>query len=79
MFIVLYKCSGLFQVFTREVLLEHVEKLGDDRDAILAYDHALHLNGANPGVPVMLANVSYRDTLSRICVENLFNKIFAVY
>lgn len=79
MFIVLYKSSGLFQVFTRKVLLEHVEKLGDDRDAVLANDHALHLNGANPRVPVMLTNVSYRDTLSRICVENLFNKIFAVY
>ena len=61
------------------MLLEHVEELGDDGDAVFADDYALHLDGADSRVPVMLTNVSYRDTLSRICVENLFNKIFAVY
>ena len=50
------------------MLLEHIEKLRYDRNAILTNDDTLHLDRADTRIPVMLSNVSYSDALGRICV-----------
>ena len=68
MLIILDECCRLLQVLTREMLLEHVEKLRYDRNAILTNDDTLHLDRADTRIPVMLSNVSYSDALGWICV-----------
>ena len=50
------------------MLLEHVEKLRYDRNAILTNDDTLHLHRTDTRIPVMLSNVSYSDALGWICV-----------
>lgn len=77
MLVILHKCSCLLEIFTMKMLLEHVEELWNDRNAIFTDNNTFHLHGADPCVPVMLSNVSYGDTFWWISVQNLFYEIFA--
>lgn len=57
MLIVLHECSGLVQVVSREMVFQRFDLLWDDGDAVFAHDDTFHFDGANLGVPVVVADV----------------------
>ena len=78
MLVVLDEGGGLLQVLPGEVIPELLDELGDHGDAIFADNDAFHFNGSNLGIPVMCSNVSYRDALGGVGVEDFFHEFFEV-
>lgn len=78
MLVVLYKRRGLLKVVAREMIAQLLDELRDHRDAILANDDSLHFDRSDFGVPVVAANVSDRDSLGWVSVEDPLHEVLQI-
>ena len=60
------------------MLSQDINEFRDYWNPVFPNDYAFHLDWADLGVPVVRANVSDRDTLCRVGIQNLFHEVFQV-